>query len=498
MKAQKISLFPKLIDLQTLHLDLERLDKIKTYAHRPNVVIDASDRFSLNTKSETTTIVQGETTLDDQNGQSPSQFQVAEFIARNQIGNAVDVEQPFPVKLNSADEREFLTYDEYATLDRKSSAAARDMGYSKDGTWGNQGAGVLIVSSDHTKVLLLRRSGYVDDPGLWGIAGGASQETQKGCEPALVTAISEANEEMGSLPNGKLYEQAFEYKKPGTSFTYRTFVLEVDTQDFQPKLNLEHIDWQWFDIAGLDDAMVHPGVKVVLDGYMVKPEVSLGQDGKNRQVETPTPVAAAVEVVTSPPQSMAKRCDIATQLDGAKLRKDIVRGYRLPDEYRESYYMRRIEPYLDRPTFRHLRNPERFFRGVHLTIPELQKTMRHGFELSKVRWHTGGPPGISFSSSLYEAQNYIFQNGRSDIDGVGVLFEVKASPAIGPLEIGSFNPTGTIYRAPHDVAAEEIVNVFLWGQWGWESLSSILEKAAAGKITPHTDWTGQFGSSFSR
>jgi hypothetical protein len=165
-------------------------------------------------------------------------------------------------------EKGYIPYEEYSRLD--SHHGGFDLGITSSGTWGRGAAGILIVSPDLDEVLLLKRSGYVLDPNMWGIAGGARTETARGLEDSLVTAVAESREELGSLPRGIIRKQPYVYHKPGTDFTYETFILEIDPagrESFVPVLNWENTQHRWFRRDSLKDVRLHPGVKEVLDNY---------------------------------------------------------------------------------------------------------------------------------------------------------------------------------------------------------------------------------------
>ncbi len=121
-----------------------------------------------------------------------------------------------------------------------------DIGFTSEGNWGRSGAGILVASGQ--KILLLKRSEDVVDSNLWGIPGGARRETRYGLESALTTAVTETREELGILPKGKIRSTPFFYRKPGSKFSYYTYVLEAE-EPFTPQLNWEHTEARWVDRA---------------------------------------------------------------------------------------------------------------------------------------------------------------------------------------------------------------------------------------------------------
>lgn len=176
-------------------------------------------------------------------------------------------------------------------------------------------------------------------------------------------------------------------------------------------------------------------------------------------------------------------------------KEGILRGYHLPEEYLEGYFMRRIFPYQSKPTYSPGPKSDTFlYRGMLLTPEELSKILREGFSPKTAKWNAGtdGRPAVSLSSSEQEATHYIFQSGFKQ-NGIGVVFEVRRSPL---MELGKdpvLNRTKTIYYSYEDIPAGDIVNVYILGEFGWNSLEKIIGAAKEGTISSHTKWTGQFG-----
>lgn len=179
-------------------------------------------------------------------------------------------------------------------------------------------------------------------------------------------------------------------------------------------------------------------------------------------------------------------------------KEGILRGYHLPEEYLEGYFMRRIFPYQSKPTYSPGPKSDTFlYRGMLLTPEELSKILREGFSPKTAKWNAGtdGRPAVSLSSSEQEATHYIFQSGFKQ-NGIGVVFEVRRSPL---MELGKdpvLNRTKTIYYSYEDIPAGDIVNVYILGEFGWNSLEKIIGAAKEGTISSHTKWTGQFGHLF--
>lgn len=141
-------------------------------------------------------------------------------------------------------------------------------------TWGKGAAGILVYCPETQEVLLLKRSPHVFDPNTWGIPGGARKQTSKGLESSLITAAKESEEEIGGLPEGRIRKTPYTHHKPGTDFTYDTFILEVSKKErgsFIPFLNWENTGYKWFKLEGLEEEkLLHPGVKELLEHYSLE------------------------------------------------------------------------------------------------------------------------------------------------------------------------------------------------------------------------------------
>lgn len=121
--------------------------------------------------------------------------------------------------------------------------------------FGNQGAGILLISKNTSRILLVLRSEYVNEPGTWGIPGGKID----GSENPKNAAIREAKEEVGfSGPIDLIPGHVF---NAGT-FKFYNFIGLIE-DEFQPKLDWENTDAQWFEINNLPNNL-HFGIKSLL------------------------------------------------------------------------------------------------------------------------------------------------------------------------------------------------------------------------------------------
>lgn len=140
--------------------------------------------------------------------------------------------------------------------------------------WGKAGSGILYHCPDDQTVMLLERSSDVEDPGLWGIPGGAIKGTDGYYdenedegedfdeETLRSSAHTETEEEIGHLPEGG--RNAGSVTIPFGNFKFTTFLVEVDSEQkmaimASARLNWESTDIEWFPISRLP-RNVHPGV----------------------------------------------------------------------------------------------------------------------------------------------------------------------------------------------------------------------------------------------
>lgn len=138
-----------------------------------------------------------------------------------------------------------------------------DVGFTETGRWGNQGSGILFTTGE--KILLLRRSSSVEEPGTWGIPGGAVPQTSRSTfRDPYVSAKQETREELGTLPTHQVVDQ---YVYQEDRFRYTTYVAKVSAmtaQRFRPTLNWENDDAGWFTRDELQDLDLHFGVVELL------------------------------------------------------------------------------------------------------------------------------------------------------------------------------------------------------------------------------------------
>ena len=157
-------------------------------------------------------------------------------------------------------------YDGPATLRWRSGGEEdyEDVGFSESGRWGNAGSGILFTTGD--RILLLKRSPYVEEPGTWGIPGGAIPHTSDGeLLDAYESAKRETQEEIGTILAHTVID---EYVYEEHEFLYTTFIAEVDPDDadnLSPVFDYENDDYAWVSLDELEDYDLHFGVLELLN-----------------------------------------------------------------------------------------------------------------------------------------------------------------------------------------------------------------------------------------
>lgn len=134
-----------------------------------------------------------------------------------------------------------------------------DIGFTETGRWGNAGSGLLFTTGD--RILLLERSDSVEEPGTWGLPGGAIPEGEGGLRDALKSAEAEAAEELGKFPKYRLINE-YVYEEP--DFTFTNFIGAVE-EEFTPTLNWENTDHAWVSEDELNSYDLHFGVIELLN-----------------------------------------------------------------------------------------------------------------------------------------------------------------------------------------------------------------------------------------
>lgn len=123
--------------------------------------------------------------------------------------------------------------------------------------WGRYGAaGILLKHGD--RYYLARRGAGTDDPGTWGIPGGALDEF----ESAREGAVREAREEVGHEGPLKIVRE--HVYQPADDWSYTTIVAEVDRPFKGKGFNWETDEDGWFTAEEMQGMDLHPGLRAAL------------------------------------------------------------------------------------------------------------------------------------------------------------------------------------------------------------------------------------------
>ena len=150
----------------------------------------------------------------------------------------------------------------------RGSRALADEGWV-DGHWGSRGVGVLLTTGTH--VLLTLRSPLVNDPGVWGVPGGAVRIDSVTGKPEqlLQAAAKELEEETGLRLRASYIQERLQDSTLFRSgrFSFLTFVVRVPASMMQRKLaiNWESTQAAWVSEGDLGYLDLHPGVAFTID-----------------------------------------------------------------------------------------------------------------------------------------------------------------------------------------------------------------------------------------
>ena len=115
------------------------------------------------------------------------------------------------------------------------------------------GVGVWFYSLKTQRYLYLMRNDS-RHPMSWGLPGGKAEAN----ESLLETIDRECREELGSMPDYVSLVPLEKFTSTDNQFSYHTFFCCVK-QEFQPKLNYEHIGYAWI-AGGAWPKPMHPGL----------------------------------------------------------------------------------------------------------------------------------------------------------------------------------------------------------------------------------------------
>ena len=110
-------------------------------------------------------------------------------------------------------------------------------------------------------------------PGSWGLPGGRVEAGE-----TLLDAINrECQEEMGFVPEYIRMLPLEKFTTVDLGFEYHTFFCTI-SQEFQPKLNNEHIGYAWID-SGTWPKPMHPGLWSTVNFEAVQNKISTIESG---------------------------------------------------------------------------------------------------------------------------------------------------------------------------------------------------------------------------
>lgn len=141
-----------------------------------------------------------------------------------------------------------MNKNKYFYLSRKNKKFSENS--NLEGFHGNYGAGILFLSKNTNRFLILKRSNKVHAPGTWSIPGGAFDPLK---EKASQAAKRECLEETGYDCNNIIdFIPSYTYSSPENTFKYYNFIATVP-EEFEPNLNEENRTYRWLDFEELLD-----------------------------------------------------------------------------------------------------------------------------------------------------------------------------------------------------------------------------------------------------
>jgi 8-oxo-dGTP pyrophosphatase MutT (NUDIX family) len=150
----------------------------------------------------------------------------------------------------------------YVSADTEKQHNINQQALDETGFWGTAGAGCLPFALDTKKFLFGLRSRHVEEPGTWGIFGGAISEG----ENPKVGALREFVEETEYAGKAVKLVLLSEYKH-SSGFKYFSYLLVLPTE-FKPRLDHENRRSVWVSYDSWPTPL-HPKVKPMLVNFKV-------------------------------------------------------------------------------------------------------------------------------------------------------------------------------------------------------------------------------------
>ena len=126
--------------------------------------------------------------------------------------------------------------------------------------------GIWFYSFDTDRYLYLMRNDS-KNPNTWGLPGGKCEHG----ETLMDTIERECREELGSFPDYIRLIPLDHFTSADEVFCYHTFFCCV-ADEFQPKLNDEHLGYAWVDSKTYPKPM-HPGLWTTVNFEIVKEKI---------------------------------------------------------------------------------------------------------------------------------------------------------------------------------------------------------------------------------
>ena len=136
-------------------------------------------------------------------------------------------------------------------------------------------AGMLLISEG--KLLLLKRSKNVRNPGKWGLPGGQ----RDGSESSWQTAVRESTEELGGLPLSEVFGEISVRRGRKRYVIFVARVSRKGRKRFTPRLNTEHTQSKWVTLQWCTRKLhkLHPIIREILSAKKTRKEIQRALDG---------------------------------------------------------------------------------------------------------------------------------------------------------------------------------------------------------------------------
>lgn len=151
-----------------------------------------------------------------------------------------------------------MRYSQIIENDSEHAKALRDTGF-----WGKAGAGCIFIAKNTGRMLLNHRSKYVEQPGTWGVWGGAIDSN----ETPIQAVKREAHEESGQVISTEDIVPIFVFHDKSSGFKYYNFIVLTE-DEFTPNIPMESQwetqGWEWVEFGNWPSPL-HFGVKSILN-----------------------------------------------------------------------------------------------------------------------------------------------------------------------------------------------------------------------------------------